>query len=390
MPEGPSSEKRDLPLVCRIEATEPDRFAQLCRALRLDETGLTLSQRDRLASVLKTYSNVFALNNEELGTTSVVEHSINTGDAEPVRQYARRVPYAMRDKLTELVERLHRTLLDMLSKSTGDNKKAWDTKLPFILFAYRATQQDSTKSSPFQLLYGREVELPTADMLTPPSDRTLYPTDGYHDEIVGRMSSAWDITRSQITRAQCKQKKQYDKRASCVGSSIAVGDVVYVFMPARKTGEERKLSSPHDGPYRVTEIWSTGAEVMRLGRRKSKPMRIALDRLRKCPEELVAAAGLSNTVCQSDPDSVAHTSGDGPAPTTMSSNAMRSTGPPTSGDQELRPMPWRGRLRAQRGHSDLGEGGVTSTGTLTPISPPLHHQHPPCLSCDAMVTRSSQ
>ena len=97
-----------VPLVCRIEATEPDRFAQLCRALRLDETGLTLSQRDRLASVLKTYSDVFALNDEELGTTSVVEHSIDTGDAEPVRQYARRVPYAMRDKLTELVEDMTR------------------------------------------------------------------------------------------------------------------------------------------------------------------------------------------------------------------------------------------------------------------------------------------
>ena len=84
-----------------------------------------------------------------------------------------------------LVERLHQTLLDMLSKSTGDNKKTWDTKLPFILFVYRATQQDLTKSSPFQLLYRRETELPTADMLTPPPDCTLYPTDGYHDEIVG-------------------------------------------------------------------------------------------------------------------------------------------------------------------------------------------------------------
>ena len=151
-------------------------------------------------------------------------------------------------------------------------------------------------------------------------------------------------------------------------------------MPARKTGEERKLSSPHDGPYRVTEIWSTRAEVVRLGRHKSKPMRIALDRLRKCPEELVAAARLSNTVRQSDPDSVAHTSGDGPAPTMLSSNAVRSTGPPMSGNQEV-------------GRSDLGEGGVTSTDTLTPISPPLNHQHPPCLSCDAlttMVMRSSQ
>ena len=54
VPEGPSSEKRDLPLVCRIEATEPDRFTSYVVHYDWMRLGLTLSQRDRLASVLKT------------------------------------------------------------------------------------------------------------------------------------------------------------------------------------------------------------------------------------------------------------------------------------------------------------------------------------------------
>jgi hypothetical protein len=36
-----------------------------------------------------------------------------------------------------------------------------DLYLPLVLFAYRASQQTTTGSSPFELLYGREVRLPS-------------------------------------------------------------------------------------------------------------------------------------------------------------------------------------------------------------------------------------
>ena len=74
--------------VCTIDATPPKRLAQLCHALQLDQTELTLAQRDSLVQVLACYSDVFALNDDELGTTHVVEHSIDTGEAQPIRQYA--------------------------------------------------------------------------------------------------------------------------------------------------------------------------------------------------------------------------------------------------------------------------------------------------------------
>ena len=70
-----------------------------------------------------------------------------------------------------LVERFTRTLIDMLSTTTDSGEQDWDLKLPFILFAYRATPQASTGESPFFLLYGRDPRLPTEAALSPPVDR---------------------------------------------------------------------------------------------------------------------------------------------------------------------------------------------------------------------------
>ena len=44
----------------------------------------------------------------------------------------------------------------MLAKTVERNGKNWDTQIPFVLFAYRSSPQESTCESPFFLLYGRD------------------------------------------------------------------------------------------------------------------------------------------------------------------------------------------------------------------------------------------
>ena len=51
-----------------------------------------------------------------------------------------------------LVEMFNRTLIDMLTKMAELNDNNWDEELPYVLFAYRFTMQESTGQSPFQLL----------------------------------------------------------------------------------------------------------------------------------------------------------------------------------------------------------------------------------------------
>ena len=60
-----------------------------------------------------------------------------------------------------LVERFNGTLKSMLKKLMDRRPKDWDRYLPGALFAYREIPQESTKFSPFELLYGRVPKGPT-------------------------------------------------------------------------------------------------------------------------------------------------------------------------------------------------------------------------------------
>ena len=51
-----------------------------------------------------------------------------------------------------LVEKYNWTLIAMLAKVVERGGRDWDEHLPYILFAYRASQQQSTSASPFYLL----------------------------------------------------------------------------------------------------------------------------------------------------------------------------------------------------------------------------------------------
>ena len=64
-----------------------------------------------------------------------------------------------------LVERFNSTLINMIAKSCDVKDRDWDDHLPYLLFAYRVSAQESTRESPFFLLYGRDARTPTSTVL---------------------------------------------------------------------------------------------------------------------------------------------------------------------------------------------------------------------------------
>ena len=60
-----------------------------------------------------------------------------------------------------LCERLNQTLAEMLSMYVNSDQKNWDNVLPSVTFAYNISKQESTRYTPFYLLYGKEAVLPT-------------------------------------------------------------------------------------------------------------------------------------------------------------------------------------------------------------------------------------
>ena len=61
-----------------------------------------------------------------------------------------------------LVECFNRTLKQMLAKMVTKKGRDWDILLGPVLLAYRATPHASSGMSPFDLLHGRNPQLPTA------------------------------------------------------------------------------------------------------------------------------------------------------------------------------------------------------------------------------------
>ena len=177
-----------------------------------------------------------------------------------------------------LVEKFNSTLINMLAKSVDKYGRDWDAHLPYLLFVYRVAIQDSTQASPFYLLYGRELVLPTATALSQP--RTVYQIDfpDFCSELLVSLSDAWALAQDNIKTAQNKQKRQYDKKSS--ESKLHVDDRVMVHFPNSIQGKAWKFARPYFGPYRVVSLIPTNAEVQLVDHPQDDTLFVALAMLR--------------------------------------------------------------------------------------------------------------
>ena len=174
--------------------------------------------------------------------------------------------------------------------------------------------------SPFYLLYGRDPRLPNDAVLSPTKAKKLIGLREYGQELTVRMSEAWELARQSVGRAQKKQKQYYDQRQQRL-PNFTVGERVFLFKPAEKTGEARKFARPYHGPYRVLEV---DINTVRMNRPQEEPILVAIDRLRRCPAEV------ADEFCPPDKSrkkkGVSSSPG-GPVPGLPSDTAMPETAP---------------------------------------------------------------
>jgi len=131
-----------------------------------------------------------------------------------------------------LVERFNRTLTSMLAKTVQGQD--WDEHLSYVLYAYRTSIQESTKESPFYLLYGRDARLHTDELINSVVFREITNLDDYKTELTQHMDGAWNCAREQIKKAQKRQKQQHGKYAK--DPDFRVGERIFVYMPASGQG----------------------------------------------------------------------------------------------------------------------------------------------------------
>ena len=164
--------------------------------------------------------------------------------------------------------------------------KRYKIHLPYVLFAYRASPQESTGESPFFLMYGRDPVLPTADMVSHPDGRTEVDLDNYKAEMTACMDTAWKAARGHIWIAQSKQKRNYDKHKKATPPCVSEGDGVMLNVPAEWSGKAYKFARPFRGPYRAVKVLPNGVELVLISKPKAPSIRVSIDRVRRCPREI--------------------------------------------------------------------------------------------------------
>jgi len=73
------------------------------------EGDLALTHQCNLAALLRRHSDAFATGPMDLGYCSVLEHDIDTGDAEPIRQPPRRPPLSARQAEEDILNEMLQT-----------------------------------------------------------------------------------------------------------------------------------------------------------------------------------------------------------------------------------------------------------------------------------------
>ena len=145
------------------------------------------------------------------------------------------------------VERLHRTMNDMLSKKVEGDTKTWDLYLNQVLAAIRFNSSETTGYSPFYLLYNRDVVLPVDNVLRP---RRKYNGEEHHQIALQEQYRAFLRMRKATEKAKKRQAKYADRQAKEVGFNV--GDPVYYKRHQRRS----KLECQWQPYYRIVEVKS--------------------------------------------------------------------------------------------------------------------------------------
>lgn len=149
-----------------------------------------------------------------------------------------------------LVEKFNGTLKSMLKKVSAEKPQDWDRYIAPLLFAYRGVKQESLGFSPFELLYGRTVRGPMEilrELWTKENmGGEVKSTYEYVVDLRNRISETCELARTELQKAQEKQRNYYNRKA--VKRNIRVGRRVLVLRPT----SNNKLLMQWQGPFDVT------------------------------------------------------------------------------------------------------------------------------------------
>ena len=190
---------------------------------------------------------------------------------------------AYRPRSNGQIERINRTLLQMIRCVSDKNLRNWDLHIPQLCGAMRSTVNRSTGFTPNKLMLGREVLKPV-DLVFGIGESNFEASspEDYLSNLSQIMRTCHDVARSQLKSSIAVNKRDYDLKM--YQRAYNRGDLVYLLHPQIKSGVSRKLQPIYKGPFLVVAVLSP--VLYRIRDRRGDKV-VHHDRLQICDDRFV-------------------------------------------------------------------------------------------------------
>lgn len=143
------------------------------------------------------------------------------------------------------LERSHHVLIEYL-KTQINKEENWDEYIAMAMFSYNTSVHESTKYSPYELIFGRLPRIPSS--ITPLEENLDLTYKEYLIDLFNRLHDTQEDARQNLINSKEKSKIYYDKRMNL--QNFREGDSVFLL----KEPAKGKFSDQYIGPYKVLEI----------------------------------------------------------------------------------------------------------------------------------------
>lgn len=145
------------------------------------------------------------------------------------------------------LERSHHALKEFL-KQYVENDKNWDEWVDSATLNYNTCVQESTKHTPYEVVFGRLARLPSGEKLRLEDQLPTY--KNYIVDLVTKLNEISKLTHENLVKSKEKSKIYYDKTVN--EKEFKVGSYVYLL----KGAKPRKFGNHFTGPHKVLEVLS--------------------------------------------------------------------------------------------------------------------------------------
>ena len=156
------------------------------------------------------------------------------------------------------LERSHLVLAEYLKQYTTKDED-WDQWLELACFSYNTSVHESSKYTPFELIFGRTAITPSAQ---PPSEQDKLPTyQNYMTDLISRLVEIRKLAHDNLLAAKLRSKYYYDQKAN--PQNFRVGSSVFLL----KGPKPGKLGDRYSGPHQVLQILKNHNIKIKMGKK---------------------------------------------------------------------------------------------------------------------------